>query len=75
VITLYLLWWDNGLEYEEHTLTLLGAYTSPEKRQAAEQHYGRLVDKQWPFYSEGHFCHGDVPADENLFPVHPAVTL
>ncbi len=73
MINLYLLWWNNGLEYADQETTLLGVYTDAEKRDEAEAWYGALRGKQWPFDS-GEFVQEDILSDTELVEKRPAVT-
>lgn len=43
----YLLWWDNGDEYDAHRVELLGVYSSEERRRAARVRFDQLTC--WPF--------------------------
>ena len=74
-VTLYLPYWDNGLDYEAWEQTLLGVYTSAEARNRARESYARLIGRQWPFndYMDAGFKACEVEADAPLVEVHPDV--
>lgn len=69
-MTLYLLEWDNGLEFADHELVLLGVYTAARERDEAKVRYCRLSGLQWPFNRSGEFVTRELQADADLIPVH-----
>ena len=64
-VTLYLLWYDNGLGWEDNEHELLGVYASAEDRAAAIEHY-ESISEQWPFRKGGEFQNQDVRLGEHL---------
>lgn len=48
-MTLYILEWDNGLQYGDREETLLGIYESNDDRELAKARYARYPTTQWPF--------------------------
>lgn len=74
---LYLLEWDNGEEYNDHEVSLLGVYTSADLRKAAIERYSKLLGKQYPFsgYRDGRFVESEISTDTDLVKKHPAVVL
>lgn len=66
----YLLEWDNGLDYDDHRVTLLGIYSSPEKmaeaREAFEAKWFTDGLRCWPFNDDGCFKASAAPLDTDL---------
>lgn len=67
---LYFLEWDNGQEYEDREVVLLGVYSDPTKRAEARTRYSSEKAKKWPFCGrreEGKFVEYDIPLDEDWY--------
>lgn len=70
----YFLEWDNCLDYEDNSVTLLGIYSSDEKRQKAKSRYLSGDLKRWPFSTynpnvlNGKFIETIIDIDIDLYP-------
>ena len=66
---LYLLWWDNGLNFNDHEETLLGIYGSEADREEAEKRYSTPeARKYWPFSrNEGRFAYETTEKGKDIF--------
>lgn len=62
-MTIYLLEWDNGLRYDDHEVTLMGIYTSPERREEGKYRYDSNR-KGWPFNAKGNWIDSDLETDD-----------
>lgn len=67
-MTLYLLEWDNGLEYADHECTLLGIYSTEDHRRAAREYYVANCSKKWPFNHDGAFLEWEVEMNKEFYP-------
>lgn len=70
---LYMLEWDNDLDYDDHKVTLLGVYSSEQAREEAEKRYMAKADPNginpFFFYSDklqGKFERTDITLDVDL---------
>jgi hypothetical protein len=69
-MTLYLLYWNNGLEFDDHEEVLLGAYLSPQDRDAAKARYDATTKQYWPF-TQGEYVEWEIVAGEDQVAVFP----
>ncbi len=60
----YLLWWDNGLEFDDHQETLVAVCSSMKKLQKLKE--GK-TPKRWPFNDQGRFEESEVQLDELIY--------
>jgi hypothetical protein len=68
MVEVYFLEWCNNLDYEDYRVTLLGVYTTTDKRTAARALFEirRGMESCWPFNKEGEFVETTVAFDANL---------
>lgn len=66
---LYLLYWDNGLDYSDFQETLLGIYSSIENRKEAEEKHNIIRNSKeapFPLHSyEGHYTYQEIELDKS----------
>lgn len=48
--TVWLAWWDNGLEYEDHDITFVGVYTTKELADKAGKEYNSYIHSDSVFH-------------------------
>lgn len=67
-VTLYFLEWDNGLDFPDHQVMLLGVYLSNSRREEAKARYdaGKRKDGYYPFCSGGQYVEYEVELDVDL---------
>lgn len=63
-IPLFLLYYDNGLTFDDNCLTLLGIYATAAKREEAQNRMSEW--DQYPFSEEGFFTRVDSAIGEEF---------
>lgn len=58
---LFVLEWDNGYDFRDRELTLLGIYLSVEERELAKVRYLNRLER-YPLNRSGHFIEWDAEA-------------
>lgn len=53
---IYIAWWDNGLEYEDHNIVLVGVFTNEKKARAAAEAYCKKMQHNNYFYRRSTAC-------------------
>lgn len=64
---LYLFEWCNGLGYDDYEVSLMGVYTSAERREQGKQYYnGCKKEIGYPFNDKGYWVECEVEADKDF---------